>query len=127
MDYVNVLAAAVAAWIWGVVWYALAAKPWAEAAGIADREPGVERKIGMIVSLVALLLVAGMMRHMFNEAGIGAVGKGALAGAGIGLFIVTSFLAMNHYWAARPVKLTLIDGIHATVGCGIIGVLLTAF
>ncbi len=127
MDYINVLAAAVAAWIWGAVWYALAAKPWAEAAGIADREPGVERKIGMVVSFVAMLLVAGMMRHMFNQAGIAAVGKGALAGAGIGLFIVTPFVAMNYYWAARPVKLSLIDGVNATVGCGLIGVLLTAF
>ena len=127
MTYLNVLTGAAAAWVWGAIWYAVMARSWAEAAGIADKAPGVERKIGAVVSFVAMLFVAGMMRHMFNEAGIAAVGKGALAGIGIGLFIVTPFVAMNYYWAGRPVKLTLIDGVNAAVSCGLIGVMLTAF
>lgn len=127
MNYITVLAAAAAAWVWGAIWYSLAAKPWAEAVGIADREPGVDRKIGMIVSFIAMLLAAGMMRHMFHMAGIGHPVKGMLAGLGVGAFIVTPFIVMNYYWAGKPVKLMLIDGVNAGVSCGLIGLLLVAF
>ena len=40
MEFLNVLAAAVAAWVFGAAWYMTLAKPWMEAAGIETDENG---------------------------------------------------------------------------------------
>ncbi len=125
MTAVSVIVAALVAWVWGIVWYMIMARQWAEAAGMTGKEDSVDRKIAAVISLVCLILVAGMMRHMMFEAGITAPGKGFLAGAGVGLFIVTAFLVLSYTWQARPAKLMVIDGIHVTVGTALIGLMLT--
>ena len=131
MGIANVFAAAVAGFVFGAIWYMALAKPWMQAAGIkmtADGKPdGNGSALPFILSGVAMILVAGMMRHIFALSGIDTIGKGLISGLGIGLFFIAPWTMINYAYAGRPFKLTLIDGGYATFGCAIIGAVLVSF
>ena len=80
-----------------------------------------------ITSFVCAILVAGMMRHIFALGGIDTMGKGLVAGLGLGLFLATPWIVTNYAFAGRPRALSLIDGGYATIGCMAIGLVLTLF
>ena len=80
-----------------------------------------------VMSGICMILVAGMMRHIFQMAGIATIGSGFVSGLGIGLFFIAPWTMINNAYGMRPFKLTLIDGGYATFGCAIIGTILTAF
>ena len=131
MEYLNVVAAAVASYVLGALWYMALAKPWMAAAGIrADENGRPESGMGPVtylLALIAALLVAGMMRHVFAMAGISTPAKGAISGLGLGLFVASPWIMINNAFGGRPFSLTLIDGGYATFGCALIGLVLTAF
>lgn len=130
MEIVNVVVAAAAAWGFGAVWYMFLAQPWMQAAGIKageDGRPEGGSALPYILSIVAMLVVAGMMRHAFATAGIDTFGKGLVSGLGIGLFFISPWIMINNAYGMRPFKLTLIDGGYATFGCAIMGAILTLF
>lgn len=129
MELFSVIAAAAAAWVFGAGYYMALSKPWIEASGIAvdssGRPAGGGSRLPFVLSAIAMLLVAGMMRHIFARAGIVAPGAGLVAGAGIGLFFIAPWIMINNAYAMRPFRLTLIDGGYAVAGAAIIGVMLT--
>jgi hypothetical protein len=84
-------------------------------------------RVPYITSLLASIIIAGMMRHMFMLSGIDIVVKGIVAGFGIGLFLVTPWIATFYGFNGTPRKLLLIDGGYATLGCTVIGLVLTLF
>lgn len=131
MGLINVLAAALGGYVFGAIWYMALAKPWMQAAGIkmtADGKPdGNGSALPFVLSAVAMVLVAGMMRHIFALSGIDTVGKGLVSGLGIGLFFIAPWTMINYAYAGRPFKLTLIDGGYAVFGCAIIGAILVSF
>ena len=74
-----------------------------------------------------MIVVAGMMRHVFALSGLDGLGKGLLAGLGIGAFLISPWVTMNYAFAMRKPALSVIDGVNAVVGCGIIGLILNLF
>jgi hypothetical protein len=80
-----------------------------------------------VLSAICMLLVAGMMRHIFAMSGIESVAKGAYAGLGIGVFFIAPWTMINNAYGMRPFKLTLIDGGYSAIGCLLIGTVLTLF
>ena len=80
-----------------------------------------------VVGLVAMVLVAGMMRHVFAMSGLTTIGGGIMGGAGIGAFLITPWVAINYAFAMRTPSLTVIDGVNSVVGCTIMGAVLNAF
>ena len=131
MEIVNVAAAALGAFAFGAVWYMSMSKAWIAAAGIAVDANGKPQGNGSMapfaVGLVAMVVVAGMMRHILASAGIVSAGGGLVAGLGVGAFLITPWVAMNYAFAMRKPTLTLIDGVNSVVGCGIIGLILNLF
>ncbi len=130
MEILKVVVAAGAAYGFGAIWYMMLAKPWMQAAGIEvgkDGKPANNNALPYIIAFVMALLVAGMMRHIFGEAGIDTVGKGLVSGLGIGLFLASPWLVTCYSFGGRPFRLTLIDAGYATFGCTIIGTVLTLF
>ena len=131
MEFLNVLVAAVGAFAFGAVWYMSLSKSWIAASGGAvGADGGPANKSDMkpfILAFVASILVAGMMRHVFALSGIEGISKGLISGFGIGLFMVTPWMATCYAFAGRPFRLTLIDGGYATFGCAVMGAILTAF
>lgn len=130
MGVFAVIVAAVAGFAFGAAWYMALAKPWMEAASIKvgpDGKPENDTALPYIMAFVAMILVAGMMRHTFALSGIDTLGKGLTSGLGIGLFFISPWIMINNGYGGRPFKLTLIDGGYATFGCAVIGAVLTLF
>lgn len=128
MGLLSVLAAAAASWVFGAIWYMTLSKPWIAAAGIecdANGKPINGSALPFILSAICMILVAGMMRHIFAMSGIESTGKAALTGLGVGLFFIAPWTMINNAYAGRPFALTAIDGGYAIFGCTIIGAVLT--
>ncbi|MBT2131881.1 DUF1761 domain-containing protein [Aliiroseovarius lamellibrachiae] len=131
MGILSVLAAAVAAYVFGTIWYMSLAKPWMAATGVAVGEDGrpenASNPIPYIVAFVMAILVAGMMRHIFTMAGIDGVGKSLITGLGLGLFVAAPWIVNNVMFSGKPKKLALIDGGYAAGGCAVAGLVLGLF
>ena len=128
MSFLSVILAAVANFAFGAIWYMSLAKPWMAASGVEVGEDGRPANnadpIPYITSFVAAVLVAGMMRHVFALSAIDSFSEGALAGFGIGLFLVTPWIATFYGFGGKPRNLLLIDGGYATIGCSVMGAVL---
>ncbi len=131
MELLNIVAAAAGSWVFGAIWYMALSKPWMEAAGIPRDQNGRPQGNGspmpFVLSAICMIIVAGMMRHIFAMAAIDTVGKGLMSGLGIGLFFIAPWIMINNAYGMKPFRLTLIDGGYAMIGCTIIGVILTLF
>lgn len=131
MEYLNVIAAALGAYAFSAVWYTAMSKPWMVAAGIpmtAEGRPmGNGSPMPFVIALIAMVLVAGMMRHVFQISGIVTLGGGLVAGLGVGAFFITPWVTMNYAFGMRKMSLAVLDGVNAIVGCSIMGVILSAF
>ena len=128
MEIVRVIASAAAAYVVGAIWYVVLARHWVAASGIMTDPSGRPINSGStpyVIAAVAMIVVAGMMRHIFAMAAIATIGAGAAAGFGLGAFVILPWIAMNYGYSARPMALTLIDGGYAVFGCTIIGAVLT--
>uniref|UniRef100_UPI00249171F4 DUF1761 domain-containing protein n=1 Tax=Litoreibacter halocynthiae TaxID=1242689 RepID=UPI00249171F4 len=80
-----------------------------------------------LMAAVAMVIVAGMMRHTFAASGIDTALSGLVAGLGIGLFFISPWIMINNAYGDRPFKLTLIDGGYASFGCATMGLVLGLF
>lgn len=130
MEIVNIIVAAAAAYAFGAVWYMSLSRQWVAASGVAtnaEGKPANPSKAPFIISAIAMVVVAGMMRHMFGMAGIDTMGKGLVSGFGLGCFIALPWIVTNYAYADRPKALTYIDGGYAVIGCTIIGAVLSLF
>ena len=131
MELVNVLVAAAAGFGVGALWYGVLSKPWMEASGVevgSDGKPANSSDpMPYIMGFLAMVLVAGMMRHVFALSDIHTMGKGLVSGFGIGLFLAAPWLMICYGFAGRSRKLVLIDGGYAALGSAAIGLILTAF
>ena len=131
MEILNVIEAALAAYAFGAVWYMSMSKAWIAAAEVpvdANGKPqGNGSVMPFVVGLVAMVIVAGMMRHVFAMSGLTTIIGGVKGGAGIGAFLITPWVAMNYAFGMRKPALTLIDGVNSVVGCTIMGAVLNLF
>ena len=128
MGFVAVLAAAAASWVFGAIWYMVLSKPWVAASGVEVDEngrPKDQSPLPFILSAIAMIVVAGMMRHIFAMAEITEMGKAILSGLGIGAFFISPWTMINNAYGGRPFTLTIIDGGYAIIGCGLMGAVLT--
>ena len=131
MGIISVLLAAAVGFGLGALWYMWLAEPWMEAAGI-ERGPDGKPKGGQdpkifALSFLMVLLVAGMMRHTFALTAIDTLGKGIVAGIGIGLFFISPWIVLNNLYQGNPFKLSAIDAGYATLACAAMGLVLTLF
>lgn len=128
MEFLSVIVAGAAAWIFGAVWYMTLSKPWMAANGLTEDEiKGSASPLPYAVSLVMAIVVAGMTRHILSSAGITTVGGGFMVGAGLGLFIALPWMVNNVLFSFRDKSLIWIDGGYPVAGCTIIAVVLMLF
>ncbi|MEO0496206.1 MAG: DUF1761 domain-containing protein [Pseudomonadota bacterium] len=118
MNYIAIITAGVAGWMFGAVWYGLLAKPWMHAAGLTEEDvkgpSGKPSAAPYVISLLAeLIMAAGLLLfflHVFKN-GIWLVGALQMAGMVWVCFIATT-ITVNHRYGMRPWSLTFIDGFH---------------
>ncbi|MEC7762045.1 MAG: DUF1761 domain-containing protein [Pseudomonadota bacterium] len=128
----NVLAAAAASWVFGLIWYRAFAErraPLAKTAASATGKPVGVASLGIaILSALVLIVAAGFLRHIYYVSGLtSGVPLGLVAGMGVGLYFIAPWMWMTHLADGRPFRLTLIDGGFATLATAIMGALLVAF
>jgi hypothetical protein len=129
MEFISVIAAALAAFAYGAVHYTVLSKQWLPVSGVKLDENGRPAQAGNMLfqfgsSFIAMILVAGMMRHVLATSGVDTLGGSVVSGLGIGAFFILPWVWMNNTYTSRPIMLTVIDGAYSIIGCGIIGAVL---
>ncbi|MEZ5798673.1 MAG: DUF1761 domain-containing protein [Paracoccaceae bacterium] len=131
MEILGVIVAAAVGFGYGALHYMTLAKPWIRASGVKlgpdGRPAGGGSALPFVLSGIAMLLVAGFMRHVFASAGIESAGAGLVAGFGVGAFFIAPWIMINNAYPGRPFVLTLIDGGYAVIGCALMGLVLGLF
>ncbi len=106
MGLFSVLAAAAASFFFGAVLHMVLSGPWMAASGVpqgADGKPlNASNPRPDILSVVSAALVAGMTRHVLGASGVTSVSGGAIAGFGIGAFLIMPWMMMNNEFGASP-------------------------
>lgn len=129
MGILSVVAAALAGFAIGAVWYNVFSKAWIADSGVPVDPAGQPAGRGMPVTFgggfLCVLVVAGMMRHMLAASGVVTPWGGLVSGLGVGLFFIAPWITLNVLFAMRPLRLALIDGGYATVACAAMGLVLT--
>ena len=127
MEFLSVILAALAAWMFGAVWYGVIGKSWMAASGLTEETINRADPIPYIVSFLCTLIVSGMTRHVLMMGGIHAGWHGAMTGLGLGLFIAAPWIATNVMFSQRPRSLIWMDGVYPVVGMGLMGLVLSFF
>jgi len=129
MGLLAIIVGAAASFAFGAFWYGVFSNAWKADSRVPlddDNNPqNMRSPVPYVICAVSLILVAGMMRHSFATAGIDTFGKGLISGAGIGLFFVTPWVALFNGYSMHSQRLTLINGGYATIGCALMGAILT--
>jgi hypothetical protein len=116
INYLAVVIAAVAGFAFGGAWYGILGKQWLAALGKSEAEvKGKGMPVGqMIITFIALLIMAWMLAGIIGHLGVGQVTlkNGALSGAFIWFGFVLTTLVVNHGFQGQKRTLTLIDGAH---------------
>lgn len=112
----SILLAAVAAFLFGGVFYGMLGKHWLAAIGKTEADiKSMGRPIGMLfaVTFIALLVMAWVLACVVAPAGAGAGWMNGLAtGAMMWLGFAITCLVVNHGYQGSRWSLTIIDGLH---------------
>jgi hypothetical protein len=110
-----VLVAAVAGWLLGVAWYGVLGKQWMNALCWEEEQIRGQRKMplaAMIISFVALLVMAYLLAGIMAHLGPATIRIGVLSGALVWLGFTITTIAVNNAFQMRNPMLTIIDGGH---------------
>lgn len=116
--YLAILLAAIAAWVFGSVWYNVFAKAWLAALGNDPGQIEAKRKVRqvpyvpMAVSFLAEIAMATLFSFLLSGLGVGELSTGALTGLLIGFGFMALSGLVNNMFAGRTRMLALIDGAH---------------
>lgn len=118
INYVGIVAAAVAAWLVGAAWYSILGKQWLAALGWTEADmagPDGKRRMPlgpMILSFVAALVMAFLLSGLMAHVGPISIRSGMISGALVWVGFVITTIAVNNAFQRRSVLLTVIDGGH---------------
>ena len=112
-----ILAAGVAGWLFGAVWYTALGKVWQRALGLNPDECKDKKMplLPLAAAFVAALVMSAVLYQLLTNLGVLGVWPSMVAGFTIGVgFLLTSVL-VNNMFQQRSFMLTVIDGGHWTL------------
>lgn len=111
MNYLAVLVAAVAAYVWGAAYYMTLSKQWLAAVGIAQPNRSAAP---FIMSFIALLVMAFVLAGSIGHLGPGnvTVKNGIISGIIVWAGFVLTTVFVNNAYPGRKYMLSIIDSIH---------------
>ena len=124
VNYLAVLAAAVAYWLLGALWYSpfLFARPWAAGANISLPEAGERPPMVLFVtSFIAFFVAALAMAFLAGASGSDTLGEALLLGLITGVGFAVTVLLVTQAYEQRPAVVWIINA-----GYNLLGFLLTA-
>jgi hypothetical protein len=132
INYLAVLAAAVAAWVLGAVWYQVLSTQWLAALGKTKADlmgPDGKPKsyVPFVLVFVAELIMAWMLAGILGHLGAVTVKNGVISGASCWFGFVLTAVAANNAFGGRKVMLTVIDAGHWLAALVLMGAIIGAF
>ena len=117
ISYLAVIVAAVAAWLFGALWYMALAKPWMAAQRYASREEmlgpsGKPSPTPFVISFLAELIMAYFLAGLIAHLGEVNVQRAIVTAFFVWLAFVITTLTVNHRFGRATWMLTIIDGGH---------------
>jgi hypothetical protein len=111
MNYLAILVAAVAAYVWGAAYYMTLSKQWLAAVGLTQLNRSAAP---FIISFIALLVMAFVLAGSIGHLGPGNVSikNGIISGLIIWAGFVATTVVVNNAYPGRKIMLSIIDGIH---------------
>lgn len=138
-NFLVMLGAAVAAWLFGALWYGTLGRQWVAAqdttievfkARQAAKAGRLSATLPFVLSFAAELLMAyvlyGLMKHVAHTNPL-SVGTGVVSAVFVWLGFMLTSMAVNNAFTGRKALLTLIDAGHWLGVMLILGALLGAF
>lgn len=114
----TILAATVAGWIFGAVWYGSLSRPWMAASGLTEEEirgqGGKPSPVPYLISIVLEFVMAYILAVLFLHVADGTPSMGTALSAAffIWLGFVATTQTINHRYSLKPWSLSFIDGGH---------------
>ncbi len=117
INHLAVVAAAVASWIFGAIYYGVLGAQWAAAVGKSKDElmPGGRPTTAtLLISFIAQIVMAEMLAGSIAHLGVGqlSVKNAMISAAFIWVGFVLTVLVTTHGYQGNKRSLTLIDGAH---------------
>lgn len=138
-NFLVMLGAAIAAWLFGALWYGTLGRQWVAAqdttmeafkARQAAKAGRLSAKLPFVLSFAAELLMAyvlyGLMKHVAHTNPL-SVGTGIVSAIFVWLGFMLTSMAVNNAFTGRKIMLTLIDAGHWLGVTLILGAVLGAF
>jgi Protein of unknown function (DUF1761) len=120
LHWLPVIVAAVAAWIFGAIYYCFLGKAWAAAQGKSMEQlkagnagkSATTKATPFILSFIAEIVMAVAMSGILFHVGIYGLGTGLFSGAMIWVGFVLTTIVVNNAYTFRSLTLTAIDAAH---------------
>ena len=124
---IAILAAAIAAWLFGAVWYTVLGRVWQAALG-NDPDACKDKRMPlapMLVSFLAALVMSAVLYQLLVNLGVMGVQNGAVAGLTVGVGFVATSVLVNNMFQGKKLLVTIIDGAHWVLALVIEGVVIS--
>lgn len=129
VNFLSILTAAVAAWIFGGIYYTALSKPWLAAQGKTmdqcKAEQAGKSRLAMtmpfILAFVGALIMAWVLYGILRHLGTFTLRAGMISGAFCWFGFVLTTMTVNNAFGGKKLMLTVIDGVHWLIGLLIIG------
>lgn len=113
---ITIIAATIASWVFGAIYYMSLAKPWMAASDITEEEVNAGAGaspyiISVICEFIMAYMLAVLLLHTATD-GVFTLGNALFAAFGIWLGFVITTLTVNHRYGMKSWSLTIIDGGH---------------
>ena len=112
-----ILAAGLAGWLFGAVWYGVLSKPYQRALGLNpdDCKDKKMPMVPMVVSFLAAVVMSAVLYQLLTNLGVLGVAGSAIAGLTLGLGLLATSIVVNNMFQQKSVMLTIIDAGHWTL------------
>jgi hypothetical protein len=114
MNYLAIVVAAAAGYVFSAMYYTLLSKPWRKAVELKKNHKMSAPWVPFVIAAAADLVIAWVLAGVVGHLGIGQVTvKNAVISGGFVWFgFVLTTIAVNYGFAGRKPMLTLIDAAH---------------
>jgi len=115
--FIVILAAGLAGWIFGAVWYTVLGKPWQRALGL-NPDDCKDKKMPMapmVASFLVAVVMSAVLYHLLASLGVRGLMPSAMMGLILGAGLLLTSTLVNNMFQGRSFTLTVIDGGHWTL------------
>ena len=127
-NYIAIVVAAIAAFVFGAAYYGVLGKPWMKAARIEPKDgPGMPPPSLLINSIICELIMAWVLAGVIGHLGDVTIRTGLISGVLLWLGFIATTQAVNHRYQGFGWNLTVIDSIHWLIVMLLMGGIIGAF